>query len=146
MGRGRSEINRGIYILPAPVHGAVKRSVNSLNLDYYASLGTVGAGQSVLPIGLIVDGHFWQRGDIKDWRYVNSGDPVVLLCLTGFRPSSGGSLFMGRMRRQQFANRPDVVGQFGFHRWRHPERLVNTAEVVPAHKDRHGRLQVHQLL
>ena len=37
-----------------------------------------------------------------------------------------------------FFHRPDVRGDAGFHCWRHAQRLMHTAEVVPHEIERHG--------
>src|SRR6266540_3793566 len=46
--------------------------------------------------------------------------------------------------RQQLANRPDVIGEVGFHCRRHAQGLMHAAEVIPRHEQRHGRFQVLQ--
>jgi hypothetical protein len=36
----------------------------------------------------------------------------------------------GQEERNQFPERPDVIGKPSFHRWRYSQRLVNAAKVV----------------
>jgi hypothetical protein len=38
--------------------------------------------------------------------------------------------FLRRQKSSQFFNLPNIIGEAHCHRWRHPERLVNTAEVL----------------
>jgi len=61
------------------------------------------------------------------------------------RLPSGGLLFYDLVRRQEFSDRPDVIGEAGFHRGRDAEGLMHAAEVVPRHEHGDGCFQVVEL-
>jgi hypothetical protein len=54
--------------------------------------------------------------------------------------------FLSLLSREKFCNRPDVIREARFHRGRHAQGLMQTAEVVVSKLQRNGCLQVRQFL
>ena len=80
---------------------------------------------------------FFERSgnaELAHYRGSRSLDKGLCRCL-GFLP-----------RRQQFLDAPNVIGQARFHRRRHTQAKMDSAEIIPAYVRSNGSFQIFQTL